>query len=207
MTRERPGRLRAPRWSRPHPSRDPLVASSVVPEDGEPPTDASPDLPQTTSPAADSSSESDDLVPAGALRVAIIDDDPRIRTLAKLLLDRSDVARIVAEASDGSDALQVVRQSQPDVVLLDLLMPKVDGRTVLPTLVREAPRTMVLVLSALSGLDEADHSFALGAFAYLEKSVVGPGLATEIRNLHELFQRALSGETVWRPAGPARIRR
>ncbi|MFU8841949.1 MAG: hypothetical protein ACNA8R_14745 [Nitriliruptoraceae bacterium] len=42
---------------------------------------------------------------------------------------------------------------------------------------------------------------------YLEKSVVGPGLARQIRDLHQLFQRALAGETVWSPTGPPRVRR
>ena len=146
-------------------------------------------------------------VPEGALRVIMVDDDPRIRTLARMLLDRSDEARVVAEASDGDQVPDLLEAVRPDVVLLDLLMPRVDGRTILPQLVREAPETMVLVLSALSGIDEADRTFALGAFAYLEKSVVGPDLPNQIRELHALFQRALAGETVWSPAGPPRVRR
>jgi DNA-binding NarL/FixJ family response regulator len=158
-------------------------------------------------PGEAASSHADDEVPGGALRVVMVDDDLRIRTLTRMLLDRSDEARVVAEADDGDQVLDLVRTTQPDVVLLDLLMPKVDGRSVLPQLVREAPETMVLVLSALSGIDEADGTFALGAFAYLEKSVVGPGLAKQIRDLHHLFQRALAGETVWSPAGPPRVRR
>lgn len=146
-------------------------------------------------------------VPTGALRVVMVDDDARIRTLTRMLLERSQTAQIVAEAEDGDHVLDVVRATDPDVVLLDLLMPRVDGRAVLPQLVREAPDTMVLVLSALSGIDEADHTFALGAFAYLEKSVVGPDLPEQIRELHGLFQRALRGETVWSPMGPPRVRR
>ena len=150
---------------------------------------------------------SDVEVPEGALRVVMVDDDLRIRTLTRMLFERSEEARVVAEAADGDQVVDLVRAANPDVVLLDLLMPRVDGRTVLPQLVREAPGTMVLVLSALSGIDEADRTFALGAFAYLEKSVVGPELPNQIKELHGLFQRALAGETVWRPAGPPRIRR
>lgn len=152
-------------------------------------------------------SDRDVEVPEGALRVVMVDDDLRIRTLARMLLERSDDARIIAEASDGDQVPDLLETVQPDVVLLDLLMPKVDGRAVLPQIVREAPETMVLVLSALSGTDEADRTFALGAFAYLEKSVVGPELPNQIRELHGLFQRALAGETVWSPAGPPRVRR
>jgi DNA-binding NarL/FixJ family response regulator len=152
-------------------------------------------------------SAGDQDVPTGALKVVMVDDDDRIRTLTRMLLERSESARIVAEADDGDQVLDLVRATEPDVVLLDLLMPRVDGRTVLPELVREAPNTMVLVLSALSGIDEADRTFALGAFAYLEKSVVGPDLPDQIQELHRLFQRALNGETVWSPMGPSRVRR
>jgi DNA-binding NarL/FixJ family response regulator len=137
----------------------------------------------------------------------MVDDDIRIRTLTRMLLERSEAARIVAEAEDGDQVLDLVRTTDPDVVLLDLLMPRVDGREVLPQLVREAPNTMVLVLTALSGIDEADQTFALGAFAYLEKSIVGPDLPEQIRELHGLFQRAIGGETVWSPMGPPRVRR
>jgi CheY-like chemotaxis protein len=146
-------------------------------------------------------------IPTGALRIMMVDDDIRIRTLTRMLLERSEAARIVAEAEDGDQVLDLVRTTDPDVVLLDLLMPRVDGREVLPQLVREAPNTMVLVLTALSGIDEADQTFALGAFAYLEKSIVGPDLPEQIRELHGLFQRAIGGETVWSPMGPPRVRR
>lgn len=122
-------------------------------------------------------------------------------------LARSTGARIVGEAVDRTMAVDLVQRTKPDVVLLELLTPKLDGHAVLPELVRAAPRTMVLALSALSGVDEADKSFALGAFAYLEKAVVGPDLPEEIRELHDLSQRALDRETVWRPTGPPRIRR
>ena len=140
------------------------------------------------------------------LRVAIIDDDAGIRTLTRMFLDGHEQLTLIAE-SDGGDALEVVSREEPDVILLDLLMPKVDGRELLPRLVREQPSTMVLVLSALNAADEAGGTFASGAFAYLEKSVVGPGLPGEILELHRLFERALAGETVWSPPGAARIRR
>lgn len=140
------------------------------------------------------------------LRVVIVDDDVGIRTLTRMILEHHEDVELVAE-SDGGDAVEVVNREQPDVVLLDLMMPKVDGRELLPVLVREQPSTMILVLSALNAMDEAGGTFARGAFAYLEKSILGPGLAEEILDLHQLFLRALAGETVWAPAGASRIRR
>lgn len=140
------------------------------------------------------------------LRVAVIDDDAGIRTLTRMFLEAHEDIALVAESA-GGDAIEVVERERPDVVLLDLLMPDVDGRQLLPHLVREHPNTMVLILSALSAVDEAEGTFASGAFAYLEKSVVGPGLPDQLLDLHALFLRALSGETVWSPAEAARIRR
>jgi DNA-binding NarL/FixJ family response regulator len=142
----------------------------------------------------------------GVIRVAVVDDDVTIRSLVRMLLSRTEDLLLVGDVADGADALDMVRATNPDVVLIDLLMPRMGGHELLPMLVRESPATMPLVLSALQAIDEADRSFTLGAFAYLEKSVVGPGLAGEIRDLYGLFSRALSGETVWTPSGPRRIR-
>jgi CheY-like chemotaxis protein len=146
--------------------------------------------------------------PVRPLTVMLVDDDKQLRALTRMLLTLEEPAlEVVAETDDGYEALALARVHEPDVVLLDLMMPKVDGREVLGELVLRAPRTMVLVLSALSGQEVASATFARGAFAYLEKTVIGPYLAAEIRHLHTLFERALTGETVWTPAGPDRIRR
>jgi two-component system, NarL family, response regulator EvgA len=142
------------------------------------------------------------------LSVILVDDDKQLRALTRMLLTLEEHAiDVIAETDDGYEALALARVHEPDVVLLDLMMPKVDGREILSELVLRSPRTMVLVLSALSGREVATATFARGAFAYLEKSVIGPELITEIRQLHALFERALSGETIWTPAGPDRIRR
>jgi two-component system, NarL family, response regulator EvgA len=151
------------------------------------------------------------VAPPGRMRplsVVLVDDDKQLRALTRMLLTLEEHAiDVVAETDDGYEALALARIHEPDVVLLDLMMPKVDGREILSELVLRCPRTMVLVLSALSGQEVASATFAMGAFAYLEKSVIGPELVTEIRQLHTLFERALTGETIWSPAGPDRIRR
>lgn len=140
------------------------------------------------------------------LSVVVIDDEPAIRTLVQMLLERAEAFELTGEATDGAEGIELVKETQPDVVLLDLLMPGVDGRQALPRIIRESPRSMVVVLSALSGVDEAGPSFARGAFAYIEKSALGR-LTEELTELRELFDRALAGETVWAPGGPTRVRR
>lgn len=101
--------------------------------------------------------------------------------------------------ADGDGAVTLALEAKPDVVLLDLMMPGLDGREVLPLLVEQVPKTMIAVLSSLRAVDEADGTFAAGAFAYLEKSLLGPPLIDELDDLYLRFQRALDGRTVWVP--------
>src|SRR5690606_26715542 len=85
------------------------------------------------------------------LSVLVVDDEPAIRTLVRMLIDRSGIFEFAGEATDGAEGIELVKELQPDIVLLDLLMPGIDGRQALPTIIRESPRSMVVVLSALSG--------------------------------------------------------
>lgn len=139
------------------------------------------------------------------LRVVVVDDEAPIRKLLRVLLETDPRFEVVAEADTLRVAVDTVVDEQPDVVLLDLLMGGEHGRDAIPRLVRDAPRTMVLVLSALSSEDQAEETFAAGAFAYLEKSVMGRQLPEEIVALRARFDQALNGETVWAVQDPARI--
>lgn len=140
-------------------------------------------------------------------RVLIVDDEPALRLVLRTILDRDHRYQVEAEAGEGREAIALAERHQPDVVLLDLLMPGMGGRDALPAILSVSPRSMVVILSALSATDEAEPSFAAGAFAYLEKSLVGPRLADEIDTLQQRFRRALAGETVWTPDARGRIRR
>jgi CheY-like chemotaxis protein len=145
--------------------------------------------------------------PPAPQRVVVVDDDLPLRGLMRRLLEADGGFQVVGEAGDGFQALDVVTAEQPDIVLLDLMMPGLDGRAVLPGLVTRSPRSMVVVVSTLSAENEAAGTFAAGAFAYLEKTVLGPGFSGQLRELRQLFDRALEGETVWVPNGPRRVRR
>jgi DNA-binding NarL/FixJ family response regulator len=139
--------------------------------------------------------------------VMVVDDDPPLRGLMRRLLEADGGFDVTGEAGDGFVALDVIAETTPDIVLLDLMMPGLDGRAALPRLVHRSPRSMIVVVTTLSAETEADQTFAAGAFAYLEKSLLGPGFAHEVRELRQLFDRALAGETVWVPNGPRRVRR
>lgn len=100
---------------------------------------------------------------------------------------------MVGSASDGAEAITKVADVQPDIVLLDLAMPTLDGEAAVPHLVLEAPTTMVVILTAHVTSEQARSLFHLGAFAVLDKAEVST-IAMSLR--HELgnFRRVLDGE-------------
>lgn len=151
---------------------------------------------------------SDEPRPTRTATVLIVDDDADFRDVVRAFLDRSAPFQVAAEVSDGAEAVRVATETQPDIVLLDLLMPHMSGQQALPELLRVSPQTMTVALTGVEADSAADETLAAGAFAYLEKSVVGPRLVDELTDLYRLWERALAGETVWAPTPRAdRIRR
>lgn len=131
--------------------------------------------------------------------VLLVDDEADVRLTLRTVLRGSERLEVVGEASDGKEAIERVRELDPDIVLLDLMMPEMDGREAAPVIFREHPTTMIVILSALSAADEAQRLIANGAFAYVEKSEMGPQLRQGIETLWHRFCRALEGEDVWAP--------
>src|SRR4051812_14849123 len=81
------------------------------------------------------------------VRVVVVDDTPDVRMLLRLALESEGDMSVVAEAADGREAVDVVAANQPDLVVLDLAMPVMDGMTALPHLRRACPGARILVLS------------------------------------------------------------
>jgi two-component system, OmpR family, response regulator MtrA len=105
----------------------------------------------------------------GRSLVLIADDDADILSLVKAVLERS--GHEVVAASDGAEALASVRARKPDLVVLDIAMPEVDGLEVLRRL-RADPTTSelpVVLLSARAQEADVERGFAIGASAYLKK--------------------------------------
>ena len=101
-------------------------------------------------------------------RVAVCDDHGDIRSMLVSMLEL-DGYEVVGEAADGDDAIDVVRAAQPDLVILDLHMPRMSGLDALPQILDAAPETTVVVLSAFVADDVAEEVLRRGAVTYVEK--------------------------------------
>ncbi len=116
-------------------------------------------------------------------RVVLADDSKDVRDLLRLRLEISGVLQIVGEAQNGREAIEIARAEQPDLLVLDLSMPEMDGLEALP-LVREAsPETRIVVFSGFEGSDVERQVRTLGAVAFYDKSTPLKTFALEILNL------------------------
>lgn len=102
------------------------------------------------------------------VRVLLVDDLPDIRLVMRLLLEADGRAEVVGEAADGADAVRLAGELNPDVVVLDLRMPGMDGVSALPLIRDAAPGTVVVALSALPVGPMTDRAVDLGA-TYVRK--------------------------------------
>lgn len=114
-------------------------------------------------------------------RALLVDDMVPLRQLIRLTLERSGQFEVVGEAGNGRDGVEVAEALQPDLVLLDVSMPVMDGLEALPRIRSVAPDATVVMLSGFSELRLGADAAAGGASAYLEK-----GLAPDV-----LVQRLL----------------
>lgn len=101
--------------------------------------------------------------------LVLVDDAREVRGVIKALLRRDRSFSVIGEAGDGAQGVEVVRELQPDLVLLDLAMPVMDGLTALPLMLRAAPDTGVIVLSAFGTDRTVEAAMAGGATAFIHK--------------------------------------
>jgi two-component system, chemotaxis family, protein-glutamate methylesterase/glutaminase len=137
--------------------------------------------------------------------VIIVDDSIIVRGVISRLLRAEPQIEVISTAIDGVMAIEHVKNLKPDVVILDIEMPNMDGMTALPLLLKASPNTKVIMASTLT-LRNADLSLkalALGASDYLPKPSATDRNEMD-RFLHELLHKimALAGRTVTQPSAP-----
>ena len=102
------------------------------------------------------------------IKVMIVDDSVIIRQMIKKYLSELNI-EIVGTAGDGKSAIQLFKETQPDVVTLDITMPKVDGFTVLEEMVKENSKSKIMVITALTDKATGMRAIKTGAKGYLSK--------------------------------------
>lgn len=127
------------------------------------------------------------------IRILTVDDHPLFRNgVAALLATQPDV-QLVAEAADGREALQQFRTHRPDVTLMDLQMPEMNGLEATIAIRAEFPEARIIVLTTYAGDVQVLRALQAGARAYLLKTLVDKELLETIRSVHS-GKKALSPE-------------
>ena len=127
------------------------------------------------------------------IRVLIADDQALIREGLEMLLGLSAGIEVVGMATDGEEALRLVAERRPDVVLMDLRMPRCDGVEATRRLVRDHPRTHVVVLTTYADDESIFGALEAGAMGYLTKDAGAREIQEAIRTVH-------AGEALLNPA-------
>jgi two-component system, NarL family, response regulator LiaR len=135
---------------------------------------------------------------AEAIRVLLVDDHAVVREGLRTFLELQDGLEVVGEAADGEEGIRAAQRLRPDVVLMDLLMPRLDGVGAMRALRRSLPGTRVIVLTSFADDERLLPAIRAGAAGYLLKDVEPRELARAVRAAH-------AGEALLDPVVAARL--
>ncbi|MGE0057105.1 MAG: response regulator [Dehalococcoidia bacterium] len=135
-----------------------------------------------------------------AIRIIIADDHSVVRQGLKMFLGLDPDLEIIGEAADGAEAVKMARQLQPDVVLMDMLMPVMDGIAATQAIRQEMPDTEVIALTSVLEDGAVIGAVKAGAIGYLLKD-------TQADELRAAIKAAAAGQVQLSPAAAARLMR
>ena len=118
------------------------------------------------------------------IKILVADDHPVVRKGLQSCLARVDRLKLVGEASDGEEALKKTRELRPDVVLMDISMPRMNGLAVTEVLRKEAPHVKILVLSVHNNKEYVFRIIQAGAHGYISKEAPPEELLRAIESVH-----------------------
>ena len=132
------------------------------------------------------------------IKIALIDDHTLFRSGIKALLSRQNNFEVIGEAADGLSGVKLVAQTRPDIVLLDLDMPVMNGREALAQILSAHPEQTVVMLTVSEDSDDLTECMRLGARGFLLKNINADFLLDSIR-------KAVDGDNVFSPEMTARL--
>jgi DNA-binding NarL/FixJ family response regulator len=122
--------------------------------------------------------------PEECIRVLICDDHALFRRGLVMVLEQEDDIEVVAEAANGAEAVELARALAPDVVLMDVRMPRVDGIAAARAILESIPTTNVLMLTVSEEEDDLFEAMKAGAAGYLLKEISTDEVGTSVRAVH-----------------------
>ena len=132
------------------------------------------------------------------ISVVTIDDHPVVRAGVRALIDDESDLRVVAEGRDGAEAVALYEEHEPDVMLMDVRMPNVDGVRAIRSIIASHPEARIVALTSYEGDADVYRAIQAGARAYLLKDTLGTSLVDAVR-------RVAAGERIIPPEIAARL--
>lgn len=123
--------------------------------------------------------------PQKSIRILVVDDHFMVRMGLSSSLNAEEDMAVIAEAGNGEDALVAYRNHQPNLVLMDVRLPKMSGADTVAAITREFPDASILMLSTHSGEEEVYRSLHAGARGYILKSAIREELLLAIRSVRD----------------------
>lgn len=117
------------------------------------------------------------------IKVLVVEDQSVVREGVVAILSFQDDMEVVGEAKDGIDAVELAKKNRPDVVLLDMVMPRQDGLTTIPLLKDHVPNAHILVLTSFAESNRVYQAIKLGALGYMLKDTTRVQLIQSIRDV------------------------
>ncbi len=120
-----------------------------------------------------------------SLQILLVDDHAVVREGLMAILNRQPDMTVVAEASDGEQAVTLYRQHQPDITLMDLRMPKLEGANAIAQICADFPAARIIILTTYDGDEDIYRGLQAGAKGYLLKDASTEALLTAIHTVHQ----------------------
>lgn len=117
------------------------------------------------------------------LRVLVVDDEPLFVEMVQALLESEDDIEVIAKAAHGKDALRLAAQLRPDLIVMDVSMPVMNGIEATRAILEQNPTACVLILTGGSNIAEIDGARKAGAGGFLTKDRIAIDLVAEIRSM------------------------
>ena len=154
--------------------------------------------------------------PAGKIKVLLVDDHAVVRQGLRMFIEMQNDMEVVGEGTNGLEAVELASRLHPDIVLLDLILPKMDGVEATRRILAEAPKSRVLILTSFGEDDKVFPAIRAGAQGYLLKDIEPPRLVEAIRECHQgkaqlhpdiarRLMAAVSGQAPAQEARPASV--